>query len=363
MLRVSFDVFSGRPNPAWDVDEQEARDLLRDLQRSPEAIAPLEAAPAVLGYRGVTVEVTEAAEGVRAAADFGQGLPAAFRLGSGTAPDSGRSLEFADRLLERLGTPAAARGAAADEYPGLDLRELVRESLGGAEAALRDVPTDLDVQLWSRNLPREMPEADDEGVAGTRGIEPAEEEAGPPDEGAERELRAAAACWNPAPVKGTDQTTLFTQAVGACQVDLTPFNPNFWNVATVRPFNNCYNYGTNRRTDTFAQPGRATCAQATTMACANVTAGAKSDGARTVPNCAPLIERPRWYMALVIWPGRDYHWYRKASNGFWGHKPGSTAAKNTDNSGNVIFNPQTCNRGPYTIFCGYWFSRRPQIIR
>ena len=63
--------------------------------------------------------------------------------------------------------------------------------------------------------------------------------------------------------------------------------------------------------------------------------------------------------ALVVWPGYDFHWYRLHTNGFWGHKPGHTAARNTDNQGRVIggaLNPQNCNRGPYTAFCGYRFS-------
>jgi hypothetical protein len=47
------------------------------------------------------------------------------------------------------------------------------------------------------------------------------------------------------------------------------------------------------------------------------------------------------------------------TNGFWGHKPGPTPACNTDNQGRVIggnLDPQNCDRGPYTVFCGYRFS-------
>ena len=61
-------------------------------------------------------------------------------------------------------------------------------------------------------------------------------------------------------------------------------------------------------------------------------------------------------MALVIAPGQDYHWYRHQSGNFCGHKPGSTAARNTDNSGALVLNPETCNRGPYTNFCGYFYA-------
>jgi hypothetical protein len=72
-------------------------------------------------------------------------------------------------------------------------------------------------------------------------------------------------------------------------------------------------------------------------------------------------------VALVVWPGVDYHWYRRHSNGFWGHKPGQTAARNVDNA-NVLINgitrtPANCNRGPYTHFCGYRFSPTGMQVR
>ena len=89
------------------------------------------------------------------------------------------------------------------------------------------------------------------------------------------------------------------------------------------------------------------------MQCANVATAANWDG------CKATCSGGNKTVALVIWPNVDYHWYRLHSNGFWGHKPGGTAARNTDNSGNVIggaLNPQNCNRGNYTVFCGYRYS-------
>jgi hypothetical protein len=62
-------------------------------------------------------------------------------------------------------------------------------------------------------------------------------------------------------------------------------------------------------------------------------------------------------VALVVWPGAwpngDYHWYRKGRNGLWTHKPGPTAVTNLDNSGNLIADPRTADRGPYTQFCTF----------
>jgi len=41
------------------------------------------------------------------------------------------------------------------------------------------------------------------------------------------------------------------------------------------------------------------------------------------------------YLALVIAPGWDFHWYRKGEDGMWTHKPGGTPATNVDNSGHL----------------------------
>ncbi len=142
-------------------------------------------------------------------------------------------------------------------------------------------------------------------------------------------------------------------AAAACVIKSTAYNPSFWNAPSVQPYNNCYNYAMNCRSDTFAQPGRISGHPNSVMQCANVAKAADRDG------CKATCSGPNKKVALVIWPGRDYHWYRLHSNGFWGHKPGGTAARNTDNRGRVIggsLNPQNCDRGPYTQFCGYRFS-------
>lgn len=141
-----------------------------------------------------------------------------------------------------------------------------------------------------------------------------------------------------------------------CSVVNTAYNPGFWNNDWyVQYNNNCYNYAMNWLTNTFAQPGRIS---GYTLpyppTCANVDIGASKDGCTIA--CKGTVKR----VALVIWPGWDYHWYRKHSNGFWGHKPGGTPARNTDNSNRVIdgttLTPANCDRGGYTIFCNYRHS-------
>ena len=139
---------------------------------------------------------------------------------------------------------------------------------------------------------------------------------------------------------------------------IPPYSPAYWNDAGIIQYNNnCYNYGNNKRTDTYAQPGRYGGAQATVIQCTNVTAGAIADGliqttaTGTCPNGTDKI-------AMVVDPGHDYHWYRQGSDGMWSHKPGGGQATNLDNSSNTISNPETANRCGsglcYSQFCGYF---------
>ena len=136
--------------------------------------------------------------------------------------------------------------------------------------------------------------------------------------------------------------------------DAPAYNPGFWNTPARQPHNNCYNYANNQATNTFAQPGRATGKPITGLSCKGVQPSAQGDGLKPAAGFnAPLAAGQGWYVALVIWPGVDYHWYRQDDVGCWSHKPGQTAARDVDNSGNKITDPKTCNRGNYTDFCTY----------
>ncbi len=100
------------------------------------------------------------------------------------------------------------------------------------------------------------------------------------------------------------------------------------------------------------------------MACPNVLVAAQADGLVKVTNfAAPLAKGKGWYVALVVWPNADYHWYRQDKGGCWSHKPGGTPARNVDNAGNAISDPQFCNRGPYTNFCSYMVTRAGNVIK
>lgn len=132
----------------------------------------------------------------------------------------------------------------------------------------------------------------------------------------------------------------------------TKYEPSLWNTnRLIRRWNNCYNYGNDRRTNTFAQPGKANNYRIPTMDGPSVQLGAELDGLK--PLAAPtscLPEPDGNLVALVVWPGNDYHFYRLDENGLFSHKPGRTEAKNLDNSGSLISDPRTADRGPYTVF-------------
>lgn len=309
MLQITVEVFSGRPDPTWMVtDEAEARRLVRALAREAPlmAAAPPEDAP--LGLRGVRLDATSD--------EFGGDLPADavfLSLGPGASP---RALELGERLFATMGSGTATVAESEGGLPlGAELMEFLSAQLGGAAASGRVTTAD-----------RRDGMAEEAGVAS----------------GGE-------------------------QAAATCQIELGTFNPGFWNNnASLRSRNNCYNYASNRRTDSFAQPGRGAGQMYQAITCPEMTRASRADGLRPRFNCFPPNEAPRYLAALVAAPGPgfvDFHWYRKQREGFWGHKPGGTNARNTDNSNRVIMDPERCDRGPYRQFCGYFYTCRSQRIR
>lgn len=138
------------------------------------------------------------------------------------------------------------------------------------------------------------------------------------------------------------------------------YEPHVWNNRTfVQRRNNCYNYASNIITNTFAQPGRANRHNITRnppqLYGESIYYGAILDGLIPVPAPTQCLPSPGLNLiALVIWPGRDYHFYRLDKNGYFSHKPGRSPARNVDNSNNLILDPRTCDRGPYTVFKGFF---------
>lgn len=62
--------------------------------------------------------------------------------------------------------------------------------------------------------------------------------------------------------------------------------------------------------------------------------------------------------ALVVAPGRDFHYYRLNDDGVWTHKPGYKPSTHLDASNKIITDPESANRDyggtlNYKDFCGY----------
>jgi hypothetical protein len=304
MLRITADVFSGRPNPVVEIlDESEARATLRQLSGDRSVLAdPAAAADGGLGLRGFQIEVL----GDELASRFG--VESTLYVPAGAQSRGVVSPEVAERLVGLM-----ERGSAV-------------------QAATGEAPTTMDAGL--RDFILSQLETD--GVSSVaEGAEPS----GPPAAG----------------------------ALATCMYEVGAFNPGFWNNdATVRGSNNCYNYASNWRTNTFAQPGRGCGTMYNQIICPEMTRAALCDGMHHRFDCFPDLEKPRYLVALVVAPGPafvDFHWYRRQQEGFWGHKPGPSAARNTDESNMVIYNPEFANRGPYTQFCGYFYGCNSQRMR
>lgn len=130
----------------------------------------------------------------------------------------------------------------------------------------------------------------------------------------------------------------------------------FWNASPYIDRNNCYNFASNYRSNTFAQPGRKS---GRTFVYTGSSMAAALHGDSWNDSCSGAINLD---VALVIWPGKDFHFYRMCGGNHWCHKPGHTPARNTDDSGRLITNPQYCNRGPYTMFVGFMHVGNSYVV-
>ena len=305
MLRVEVDIFSGRPNPIWIItDADEVKQLLGAASEARTGVAKPGAGFTGLGYREVRLSLIGDDERPP------RGVPREFAVGSNAAANLAVSGQLARQILDGMLRHA-------------DIRLVQHELTPLNRTILKFVLDQLGHFLDNPPKPSRPPKS-------------------PPS--------------NPL------RTTVKDARCEKCEYEVSQYNPGFWNTPTVQPHNNCYNYARDWRTDTFAQPGRAHGAQTFTMKCSNVTTAAMADGLKKRCTCLGINEWPRRMMALVIAPNQDYHWYREQRGGFWGHKPGHTAARNWDNNNNLVVNPETAARGPYTDFCSYFYAGRSVVI-
>jgi hypothetical protein len=332
MLEVELDVYSGMPNPRWILSSNDENELLDRLVADPAQISPVASADEQfsLGYRGLIVREVKPDGGPWSASRASQSVafPSEFRVGSKeatTAPTAGWLLDTA--------TTARRNVRITDE-----VREVVSDGVS-LVLAERDAPDPSDPSSLALS----------EGVA-----EPGESAMYPTSdgEGAHQPAGSDAIQAGPDPLGPT---------WWACASDYFSANASFFNRPENVTRNNCYCFASNHLAGVrYALPGRRGGRPASSITCGGVTDGLRADGWKDGCQTNGLT------LVLVIWPRNDYHFYRLVTSGpswWWGHKPGGTPAKYTDDCGHGIYQyngggyaPNNCCRGRYTDFCGYFYQ-------
>lgn len=311
MLEAEIDVFSGMPNPTFELSEKEEQELLDRIVSEASQMSPV-ADPTKnfgLGYRGFVIRLIKTDAGPWAKAKRPKDLSIASEL---VAPPGSFPIEF------RLGVNPATGDSAADwllkisERKRLAISDEVREVLQQGVKVLAGLP-----ELTDR-----PPEAD----AYSTDFE-------------EAEIAPRGATW------------------WACNSAFYAVNHEVFNRPEYVTRNNCYCFASNVLANVrYALPGRRGGRPATSITCAGVIDGLRADG--WIDGC----QSNTLTIAMVIWPNVDYHFYRVVTGGpdwWWEHKPGGTPARWTDDSNQPLFRglaPINCNRGPYVHFCGYFYQ-------
>jgi hypothetical protein len=165
---------------------------------------------------------------------------------------------------------------------------------------------------------------------------------------------------------GTDKVAIVRLDLSQLNFNKTPtFTPTYWN-ASFQGSNNCYNYGTNKRTDTFAQPGEASGHPMSwpPSSTSVVSDAAVFDGLQFLGNPATMPVPPEGKTLIAAIVGLnvtfpDYHWYRKdRDTQYWTHKPGGSRATDLDQAGVTITDPRTAawNQVMYDTFVGFFLA-------
>jgi hypothetical protein len=321
MLEVELDIFSGMPNPTWALSDEEERELIGRVSDEPAQLSPVATMDEQfsLGYRGLIVRLVKPTE--NSFSEFrlpsGDPLPIEFRVGSKPATTAA---PVADWLLETAAQDPG-RSGVTDE---------LREAASGGVALVQSAR---------------------EAASPATLADPAAGGALPTGEGVDTPTEGG-------PVEGA---TTRGATWWACGSNYFSANAQYFNDPAHVTRNNCYCFASNHLADIrYALPGKRGGHPATSITCGGVIDGLYADGWRDgcQPNGLTIV--------LVIWPGNDYHFYRLVTGGpywWWGHKPGGTPAKYTDDCGNSLYQyngsgyaPNNCCRGYYADFCGYFYQ-------
>lgn len=311
MLEVELDIFSGMPNPTWVLSQHQETELYELLSAEPNQIsrATILNKRFGLGYRGLIVRRIKTDDG-------------AWEKAMST-----RRVPFPDQF--RIGIKTMKRESAADWLVKTADSQGVRLA-----AEVQDV-----ISQGVALVPRSRGPADPTVSIDLKRIEEAEIAVDVP--------------YEPGAIKH--------ETWWACSSNYFCANATFFNDPAHVTRNNCYCFASNHRPDIrYALPGRRGGRPATSITCGGVIDGLRADGWKDgcQPNGLTIV--------LVIWPNVDYHFYRLVTGGpcwWWGHKPGGTPAKYTDDCGHSIYQyqgkgyaPNNICRGNYTDFCGYFYQ-------
>jgi hypothetical protein len=311
MLQVEIDVFSGRPNPTFELSEKEEKEFLDRIVAQAGEMSPVldQTQKFGLGYRGLLIKQIKVDKGPWSKAKRPKDLSLPSEL---EAPEDGFPVEF------RLGARQAKGDSTADWL--LKIAEQKRLPIG--DEVWKVIRQGVNVLPDTPGVKDRPPEASDTKTGGA-------------------EFAPKTMKWN------------------VCSSPFYLANQDEFNSPEHVLLNNCYCFGSNRLADVrYALPGKASGRPATSNTCASMTDGLRADG--WVEGC----QESTLTIAMVIWPGinGDYHFYRLVSGNpgwWWEHKPGATRVIWWDNQGAMLTNgltPENCNRGPYTDFCGYFYQ-------
>ena len=311
MLEIELDIFSGMPNPTWKLSKRQEATLYEMLRADPAQMTRVAASDTRLGlgYRGLIVRQIKPDAGAwnKATSARRAPFPIEFRLGRQPAKKASAA-EWLMKTADRQG----ARIADA-------VHEVV--SLGVVLTPLLPGPRDPAAKIDRKRVPK-----------------------------------AEIAADVPYDLRSKHHETWW-----ACGSNYFSANANYFNDPAHVTRNNCYCFASNVMPDIrYALPGKLGGRPAASMDCGSVIDGLRADGWND--GCQPN----GLTIAMVIWPGQDYHFYRLVTGGpywWWGHKPGGTPARYTDDCGHAIYQyqgqgyaPNNICRGGYSDFCGYFYQ-------
>ena len=311
MLEVELDIFSGMPNPTWILSKTQEGTLYELLSAETRQISPLvkEDEQYGLGYRGLIVRRIKTDDGKWDQAMSGRRtpFPNEFRVG--------RTKPKKDSAADWLVKTAARQDARLDD----EIMELVKKGVVV--------------------VPRTKGPSDPSAKIDPKLVEKAE-----------------VAADVPYKLTSKDHETWW-----ACGSNYFSANASYFNDPAHVTRNNCYCFASNHMPDIrYAKPGVRGGHPAPSITCTGCIEGLRADGWRD--GCQPT----GLTIVMVMWPNHDYHFYRLVTGGpywWWGHKPGGTPAKYTDDCGHAIYQfqgqgyaPNNICRGPYTDFCGYFYQ-------